>query len=143
MLAATTPDAVAQDSLNNPAAFEKLVVRLIPRPSSRTVAVGDVVAFHSPLDPNNSHRWVSRTTRELCPAPTHTWQQDFPCCQQYYAPCNTWRCSSAQLRPAASTGLSWLMRQAVVAQLDAVGRHSSTSPAQLNPAQLNPAPLKQ
>eukprot|EP00775_Hariotina_reticulata_P012483 gene12483-12617_t len=53
--AAVTHDALAQESLKNPAAFEKLVVRLIPRPSSRTVAVGDVVAFDSPLDPTNSH----------------------------------------------------------------------------------------
>lgn len=45
-----------QDGLNNSSAFEKLVVRLIPRPSSRTLAVGDVVAFNSPLnehDPNS------------------------------------------------------------------------------------------
>lgn len=33
----------------DPEAVEKLVVRLLPRPSSRTVWVGDVVAFNSPL----------------------------------------------------------------------------------------------
>lgn len=42
-------------ALQDKSAFEKLVVRLIPRPSPRTVSVGDVVAFQSPLDPSNDH----------------------------------------------------------------------------------------
>ena len=33
----------------DPSAIEKLVVRLLPRPSGRTLWVGDVVAFNSPL----------------------------------------------------------------------------------------------
>jgi hypothetical protein len=47
----------------DPAAFEKLVIRHIPRPSSRTIAVGDVVAFSSPLDPANEHSVMVRRVR--------------------------------------------------------------------------------
>ena len=36
-------------ALKDPSAIEKLVVRLLPRPSARSVWVGDVVAFNSPL----------------------------------------------------------------------------------------------
>lgn len=39
-----------QAGLEDANAFERLVVRLIPRASPRSVAVGDVVAFTSPLD---------------------------------------------------------------------------------------------
>ncbi len=41
-------------------ATEKLVVRLIPRPSPRTVSVGDVVAFNSPMDASKAHVMVRR-----------------------------------------------------------------------------------
>lgn len=41
-------------------ALEKLVVRLIPRPSPRTIGVGDVVAFSSPLDLKQEHLMVRR-----------------------------------------------------------------------------------
>lgn len=43
---APTLNATATKDVN---AFEKLVMRTIPRPSSRTISVGDVVAFQSPL----------------------------------------------------------------------------------------------
>ncbi len=36
-------------ALKDAGAIEKLVVRLLPRPSTRCVWVGDVVAFNSPL----------------------------------------------------------------------------------------------
>ncbi|GBF99501.1 mitochondrial inner membrane protease subunit [Raphidocelis subcapitata] len=42
------------------AAVEKLVVRLIPRPSPRTIGIGDVVAFSSPLDAQGQHVMVRR-----------------------------------------------------------------------------------
>eukprot|EP00955_Chlamydomonas_euryale_P081145 363534-Chlamydomonas_euryale.AAC.1 len=38
-------------ALTDPAAVEKLVVRQLPRASARTVWVGDIVAFTSPLVP--------------------------------------------------------------------------------------------
>ncbi len=41
--------ALNKAGLEDRDALEKLVVRTIPRPSSRTVLVGDVVAFNSPL----------------------------------------------------------------------------------------------
>ncbi|KAI8463423.1 MAG: hypothetical protein J3K34DRAFT_444121 [Monoraphidium minutum] len=41
-------------------ALEKLVLRRIPRPSPRSVAVGDVVAFSSPLDAQGDHVMVRR-----------------------------------------------------------------------------------
>lgn len=41
--------ALNKAGLEDRDALEKLVVRSIPRPSSRTVLVGDVVAFNSPL----------------------------------------------------------------------------------------------
>lgn len=40
--------------------LEKLVLRVIPRPSPRTVGVGDVVAFNSPLDTQGKHVMVRR-----------------------------------------------------------------------------------
>jgi hypothetical protein len=56
----------AQDaSLKGPSVYEKLVVRLLPRPSSRTLAVGDVVAFASPLDPANAHALLVRRVAAL------------------------------------------------------------------------------
>jgi hypothetical protein len=36
-------------------AYEKVVIRHIPRPSPRTIGVGDVVAFNSPLNPSSEH----------------------------------------------------------------------------------------
>lgn len=41
-------------------AIDKLVVRLIPRPSARTVHIGDVVAFNSPLSHSGTHVMVRR-----------------------------------------------------------------------------------
>lgn len=54
-----------QDAASNPSAFEKLVVRLISRPSSRTLAVGDVVAFNSPLNEHNPHSVMVRRVAAL------------------------------------------------------------------------------
>lgn len=42
-------------ALTNSSAWEKLVVRFIPRPSNRTIGVGDVVAFNSPFNQHNLH----------------------------------------------------------------------------------------
>jgi hypothetical protein len=45
----------------DPEAIEKLVVRVLPRPSARSVWVGDVVAFNSPLGkPSESQVMVRR-----------------------------------------------------------------------------------
>jgi hypothetical protein len=41
--------------LTNSASWEKLVVRLIPRPTRSTVGVGDVVAFSSPFNQHDPH----------------------------------------------------------------------------------------
>lgn len=61
-----TPLPIMQEALNNnKSAFEKLVVRTLPRPSSRNIAVGDVVAFNSPLDPNSSHSLMVRRVAAL------------------------------------------------------------------------------
>eukprot|EP00879_Flechtneria_rotunda_P002868 GHRR01003082.1.p1 GENE.GHRR01003082.1~~GHRR01003082.1.p1 ORF type:complete len:224 (+),score=49.83 GHRR01003082.1:267-938(+) len=57
--------AINAEALSNSSAFEKLVVRLIPRPSSRTITIGDVVAFNSPLDPNNQHSMMVRRVAAL------------------------------------------------------------------------------
>lgn len=57
--------AINADGGSNPSAFEKLVVRLIPRPTSRSIAVGDVVAFSSPLDPASSHSLMVRRVAAL------------------------------------------------------------------------------
>eukprot|EP00882_Tetradesmus_deserticola_P005301 GHRQ01005580.1.p1 GENE.GHRQ01005580.1~~GHRQ01005580.1.p1 ORF type:complete len:221 (+),score=66.92 GHRQ01005580.1:241-903(+) len=57
--------AINADGASNPSAFEKLVVRLIPRPSPRSIAVGDVVAFSSPLDPASSASLMVRRVAAL------------------------------------------------------------------------------
>eukprot|EP00877_Chromochloris_zofingiensis_P005976 jgi/Chrzof1/1631/Cz10g15030.t1 len=49
-----------KDGLTDKTSAEKLVMRLIPRPSSKTVSVGDVVAFKSPLDHARKHVMVRR-----------------------------------------------------------------------------------
>ncbi len=48
LTACSTPTC-APTLIQDPAASERLVVRLLRRPSTRSVLVGDVVAFHSPL----------------------------------------------------------------------------------------------
>ncbi|KAF6257843.1 hypothetical protein COO60DRAFT_1626673 [Scenedesmus sp. NREL 46B-D3] len=58
-------EVAREDGAGNPSAFEKLVVRLIPRPSPRSIAVGDVVAFSSPLDPASSHSLMVRRVAAL------------------------------------------------------------------------------
>lgn len=50
-----------RQALKDPDAVEKLIVRQLPRPSARTVWVGDVVAFNSPLGkPSESQVMVRR-----------------------------------------------------------------------------------
>ena len=50
-----------RQALKDPDAVEKLIVRQLPRPSARTVWVGDVVAFNSPLGkPSESQIMVRR-----------------------------------------------------------------------------------
>lgn len=55
--------AINKAGLHDREAVEKLVVRQIPRPTTRTVFVGDIVAFTSPLTPSKddeSHVMVRR-----------------------------------------------------------------------------------
>jgi hypothetical protein len=47
-----------QAALEDKDAYEKLVVRLLPHPSPRNLAVGDVVAFKSPLDTSQASYMV-------------------------------------------------------------------------------------
>ncbi|MEW5299296.1 MAG: hypothetical protein WDW38_003388 [Sanguina aurantia] len=51
--AAMAPSLNARASTDKNA-VEKLVVRLLPRPSSRSVMIGDVIAFNSPLSSSSS-----------------------------------------------------------------------------------------
>lgn len=47
-------------ALSDPTAVERLVLRLLRRPSSRSVQVGDVVAFYSPLAPADAQHVMVR-----------------------------------------------------------------------------------
>ncbi|KAF8065520.1 MTS1 [Scenedesmus sp. PABB004] len=57
--------AINAASASDPGAYEKLVVRVIPRPSARTVNVGDVVAFSSPLSPPSASSLLVRRVAAL------------------------------------------------------------------------------
>jgi len=52
--------SINQEAAANKNAYEKLVIRNLPRPSARSVAVGDIIAFKSPLDVKQEHVMVRR-----------------------------------------------------------------------------------
>lgn len=60
MTGAAMAPSLNKQATSDKHSYEKLVVRLLPRPSARSVAVGDIVAFRSPLDIKQEHVMVRR-----------------------------------------------------------------------------------